>query len=180
MVPRTRKIWRGKKEESRLSAWSNDRGWRWASRREEEGHADGSFMQGAIVNQSRGGVSESSPWLGCHDRKWSKEKRGRGTINIVFATILGTSAARAAGLWASPREGVRERKKSFEAVGTCFMEDRFYAPAFVLRFISLAAFDFGHLETWRAPLRRRDRFRIGWWSRGCFARVKKGRIWCAF
>lgn len=79
-----------------------------------------------------------------------------------------------------PERGGEGKEKSFEAVGTCFMEDRFYAPAFVLRFISLAAFDFGHLETWRAPLRRRDRFRIGWWSRGCFARVKKGRIWCAF
>lgn len=39
-------------------------------------------------------------------------------------------------------------KKVFEVVGTCFVEDCFYAPAFVLRFISLAAFDFGDLESW--------------------------------
>lgn len=51
----------------------------------------------------------------------------------------------------SERARERGKEKSFEAVGTCFVEDRFYAPAFVLRFISLAAFDFGHLETWCAP-----------------------------
>lgn len=56
----------------------------------------------------------------------------------------------------SERARERGKEKSFEAVGTCFVEDRFYAPAFVLRFISLAAFDFGHLETWCAPLRRRE------------------------
>lgn len=51
---------------------------------------DGSFMQGAIVNQS------PSPRpveirAGCHDRKGESDRKRKaqaGTINIVFAEIL--------------------------------------------------------------------------------------------
>lgn len=45
----------GRKSTIRVIERSRVERWIWASRREEEGRADGSFMQGAIVNQSRGG-----------------------------------------------------------------------------------------------------------------------------
>lgn len=67
---------------------------------EREGHADGSFMQGAIVNQSRGSVSRvCGPGVttGRAGMIEGEEREGGiGTINIVFATILGTSAERPA------------------------------------------------------------------------------------
>lgn len=95
----TRKIWRGRVETIRRGEAER---WIWPWRRggEREGHADGSFMQGAIVNQSRGSVSRvCGPGVttGRAGMIEGEEREGGiGTINIVFATILGTSAERPA------------------------------------------------------------------------------------
>lgn len=132
----------GRKSTIRVIERSRVERWIWASRREEEGRADGSFMQGAIVNQSRGG---GGPWVESRvspDRKSGSDRRrrGGGTINIVFATILGTFAAGAAALWASSREG---KGKKFRSCWNLFRGRPFLRPRFRASF-----YFFGRLWLW--------------------------------
>lgn len=97
---------------ARGETWSNDR-----RRRGGYGHRGGGGEDARMVVLCKGRslINHGGPWVESvarvsrpEGREWSKEKRGGregiGTINIVFATILGTSAERPA-LWASSRVG---------------------------------------------------------------------------
>lgn len=117
---RTRKIWRGRTKRvdypsmRRRAWWNVVERWR---RRGGYGHRGGGGEDARMVVLCKGRslINHGGPWVESvarvsrpEGREWSKEKRGGregiGTINIVFATILGTSAERPA-LWASSRVG---------------------------------------------------------------------------